>query len=311
MFKYLFSLLLMIFISFGLMSQTQFQNPGFEDWEEVGLGPDFMEPVNWSSIKTSDKDDLNTVAPVVWGISDEAHTGNHSVHLHNVGIFNIVATGTITNGRVHADYNPDLGYVFTDLDDGHWNTSFTGRPDSVVGWYKANPKPGDNPAIRIVLHTGYQQLPGDETNIVAEAMHNLPAEVVTEWTRFSAPFVYVNDDQPEYLLSILYSGNGTEAIADSEAWFDDVEMVYTTGIEEISAEDFHVFFANGELNVKLNESHPEIYQLRVFNILGKLIFSQQIESGSNSRIPLSTPAGMYIVSVNQSGKMLSKKVFIP
>ena len=306
MFKFLFSFLLSFFITFGLMAQTQFQNPGFEDWEEVGTP--YEEPVNWSSLKTSDT--LSNVSPVVMEISDDAHSGNHSVYLYNFEIFGIVATGTITNGRIHADYNPDLGYVFADIDDEQWHTSFTGRPDSVVGWYKANVQEGDNPAIRVVLHTGYQQLPGDMSNVVAEAMLNLPGETVTEWTRFSVPFVYEKDIQPEYLLSILYSGNGTEAIGGSEAWFDDVEMVYTTGIDEISAVDFHVFYANGKLNVKLHESTPEIYQLQIFNLLGKLVFSQQIESGINNSIPLSLPSGMYIVSVNESGKAISKKVFV-
>ncbi len=310
MFKNLLSIFILSFISVSLIGQTQFQNPGFEDWEEVGLGPDLMEPVNWSSIKTSDIEDLNTVAPVVWEISDEAHTGNHSVRLHNVSIFNIVATGTITNGRVHADFNPDLGYVFTDVDDDQWNTPFTARPDSVIGWYKANVEPGDNPAVRVVLHTGYQQLPGEESNIVAEAMLNLPGETVTEWTRFSVPFIYEKEINPEYVLSILYAGNGTEAVGGSEAWFDDVEMVYTIGIDEISAEDFQVYFANGKLNLSVNESRVQNYQLQVVDLRGQIVIKQQIQSGYNNSIPLSVPTGMYIVSIYKSGKAVSKKVIV-
>ena len=297
---------LFFFASVGLMAQTQFQNAGFEDWEEVGTP--YEEPVNWSSLKTADT--LSNLSPIVMEMSDDAHSGNYSVHLFNYEVFGIVATGIITNGRVHADFNPDLGYVFADLDDDQWNTPFTGRPDSIVGWYKANVEEGDNPAVRVVLHTGYQQLPGDMNNVVAEAMLNLPGQSVTEWTRFSAPFVYEKDINPEYVLSIFYSGNGTEAIGGSEAWYDDVEMIYTTGIDEIAEADFNVFYANGELNVNLSEKHPQIYRLQVFNIIGNEMLSRQIESGSNIHIPLSLPAGMYIVSIVDSGKAISKKVFI-
>jgi hypothetical protein len=310
MLKYLFSLLLMSFISFALTAQTQFQNPSFEDWEEVGLGPELLEPVNWSSIKTGDDDNINQVGPVIWEISNDAHEGEHSIRLFNVAVFGIVATGTITNGRVHADFNPDLAYVYTDTEDEHWNTPFTGRPDSVVGWYKANMEAGDNPAIRIVLHTGYQQLPGDMENVVAEAMLNLPAESVTEWTRFSVPFVYEKDIDPEYLLAILYSGNGTSAIGGSEAWFDDLAMVYPTAITEISAKDLRVFYTHGELNINLTEKHPQNYKLQIVDLMGRIVLKQEIHSGSNNRIPVQLNKGVYVVSILDAGGLLSKKIFI-
>ncbi len=310
MIKTLFFALLIAFFSSALVAQTQFENPGFEEWEEVGLGPDLMEPVDWSSIKTSDRDDLNQLAPVVWWPSDDAHSGDFSLHLKNAAVFGIVATGTITNGRVHADFNPDSGYVFTDLDDARWNTPFTGRPDSVAGWYKASPQPGDNPAIRVVLHTGYQQLPGDESNIVAEAMLNLPPEVVTEWTRFSAAFVYEKEVQPEYILGIFYSGNGTQAIGGSEAWFDDLELIYPTGVEEFQADNFRVFYVNGQLNVNLSEKNHQNIQLQLTDLLGHVIFKRQIEPMTPNSFSLDLPKGIYIATVWSEGTRLSKKLLV-
>ncbi len=38
----------------NLAFSQQMSNPSFEDWEDVGLGPDLFEPTHWSSIKTSD-----------------------------------------------------------------------------------------------------------------------------------------------------------------------------------------------------------------------------------------------------------------
>ena len=53
-----------LFISLSLIAQ-QPENPGFELWEDVGL--DNPEPVDWSSIKTSDGGSLvNAFAPYVW-----------------------------------------------------------------------------------------------------------------------------------------------------------------------------------------------------------------------------------------------------
>ena len=89
-------------------SQSQFENPGFEEWEDLDLPQ--PEPVNWSSIKTSRANPpyLNNSAPLVWWQSEDAHSGNYSVMLKNiyVSLIDKVATGTITNGRVNTELLP-------------------------------------------------------------------------------------------------------------------------------------------------------------------------------------------------------------
>lgn len=313
MFKNLLAVFILSFISVSLKGQAQFQNPGFEEWEEVGTP--YEEPVNWSSLKTSDNEFANDNAPRVLFRSDTlAHSGDYSVYLINefVTIINHVATGTFTNGRIHVHplLKPDSSSVITVVGDERWHTQFNQRPDSVSGWFLCSPQGDDFPTVKVILHQDSASSPGTEDEWIAMAYWEGPNTEVDTWTRFSVPFEYYNDETPEFVLSVITSGNGTEAVTGSEAWFDDIELVYVTGIDEISADDFHVFYANGELNVKLYESNPEIYQLQVFNLLGRPVLSQQIKSGSNSRIPLSVPTGVYIVSVVESGKSISKKVFV-
>ncbi len=114
-------------MSLSLVAQQQFENPGFEDWEDAGTV--IEEPTNWSSIKTSDAGQIiNDAAPVVWAQSDDAHSGNYSLKLFNTAAFTIVASGTISNGRVHADFNPELGYVYTQHDDDRWHTALAVIP---------------------------------------------------------------------------------------------------------------------------------------------------------------------------------------
>mgnify|MGYP001554473288 CR=1 FL=1 len=58
----------------SLYAQQQFDNPGFEEWDDAGTVID--EPVNWSSIKTGDGGTIiNDAAPVVWEQSTDAHSG--------------------------------------------------------------------------------------------------------------------------------------------------------------------------------------------------------------------------------------------
>ena len=87
---------------------------------------------------------------MVWGQSTDAHSGSYSLEMTNVTTFGIVANGTVTNGRIHADFNPSLGYVFTDQTDDTWNQSFSDTPDSLVGWYKYNPTGSDKGKVEAI-----------------------------------------------------------------------------------------------------------------------------------------------------------------
>ncbi len=316
MIKYILFSFLLISISFGieLQAQTQFDNAGFEDWEEIGFGAEIIEPVNWSSIKSTDNESLNNAAPIVWGRSDDAHTGNYSVYLHTVAVFGIVVTGTITNGRVHADFNPDLGYVYTDTIDNRWHTRISARPDSLVGWYKANPSEGDFPTVKVVLHTGYAQVSeaSDTSTYVASAKLNLPEETVTEWRRFSFPLNYYNDDMPEYALVIPTSSNGVYAVDLSEAWFDDIEFIYNDGtsIIEKDSDKLEVNIHNNQLSVFLRTNKKENYALSIHDINGKLLLNDSGISGQKNQYKLGLISGVYIVSVNYSGKILTKKIIL-
>lgn len=302
----LFSLLILTNL---LTAQQQIQNPGFELWEDAGTVED--EPVNWSSIKTSDDVFYNNLAPIVWGKSDDAHSGDYSLSLFNVGSL-VIATGTVSNGRYHTQLPADSSYVYTDLDDEQWHSSFTDRPDSVVGWFKCNPTDGDFGTVKFVLHTGYFQIPGDESNMVAEAYLELPTFEVDEWSRFSAPFEYFSSNNPEYYLSILTSGNGTEAKIGSTALFDDLEFIYNEdAIDEIHENLFSVIVKNQEINILINDNSQQLYELRLIDINGRTVLHSQITSGSNVTVNIGDlPLGLYIATANNSRKAYTKKVII-
>lgn len=299
----------LFFISGTLFAQ-QFENGSFDEWEDVGLGVDNMEPVNWSSIKTSDLDLINQNAPIVWSISDEAHSGDHSLYLINISTFGIVATGTITNGRVHGDFDPDKGYVFTDINDSRWNSPLTMRPDSVVGWYKCNPAEGDFATIKVALHTGDLQLPGDEANIVAIAYLELPSIVQDSWKRFSMAFEYFQSGAPEYYLSVITGGNGVNAVEGSEIWYDDLEFIYNPeSVDENLLEDVLVYSSNGKINVSLKVQNSE-FKIMVSDIMGRQVYVGNIVSGENLQIPTGISKGVFIVSFQNGSKRSSTKVIV-
>ncbi len=310
--RILLSLTALVFLAFCLNAQTQFENPGFEEWEAIDYGP-IPEPVNWSSVRTALPDNLAKLAPPVWDSSSDAHSGNYSLYLVNISTFGIVATGTMTNGRLFADLNPNKGFSYTDTHDGKYNTPLTHRPDSLTGWYKCNPKPGDFPTVKVILHTDSSSIPvTDSTNWIAYAFHNFPGTPVETWTRFSIPFHYLKEGNPEYILTIVTAGNGVSAIADSEAWYDDLKLIYNDGtdINEITANDLNVYVNHKILTVFLDDAHRTNVRLQVLDITGRPVHVSHISTGIQNRINLDVPTGIYIVVANVEGKVLTHKVLI-
>ena len=84
--------ILILFLSVSVIFAQQPPNPSFEEWEDAGTVVD--EPVNWSSIKTSDGGEfINNAAAQVWEQSTDAHHGNFSVKLTNVALIILVPDG--------------------------------------------------------------------------------------------------------------------------------------------------------------------------------------------------------------------------
>ena len=309
--KIISSILLIFFAVISAKAQYQFENPGFEVWEDVGLPVE--EPVDWSSIKTGDVPNLNIAAPVVWGKSNDAHSGNYSLHLFNVWVFliNQAAVGTVTNGRYHPDLVIENAFSYTDTTDGRWNTHMIGRPDSLVGWYKCYPETGDFGTVKAVLHRGYAQQPQGDTEWIGVAYYELPGDTVDVWTRFSVPFEYALDYTPEYILCYLTSGNGIDALGASSALFDDVELIYNPdGIDEFTVDNFTAFIRNRQLVVKVNESSGLKYQFSIFDITGRNVYTAELIGGQENFLSPNLNTGIYILKANIGDKILSKKFFI-
>ncbi len=307
-----------LFGIFSIHAQTAdtIENPGFEKWEvPFGLPVNHPEPVNWSSIKTSDNININPLAPINWAQSDTAHSGNYSLKLFDVSAFGLVATGTMTNGRVHAEVSTTESYIYTDTTNSLWNTRFTGHPDSLVGWFMCKPVSGDHGNVLVILHTGYARSPalnGDSTTWVARASFNLPHTKVETWTRFSVPFNYYSDKKPQYILIILTSGNGVHAIAGSSAKFDDLKVIYNnvTGIRNSQKGTLNVFAYNNMLRLELANAPRGIYKIRVLNILGRVQLATTLQSGEDKTINILLPTGIYLVQAQYGDNILVKKILI-
>lgn len=297
-------------------AQDQLQNVSFEDWEDILTSETdtIREPLNWSSLKTSDDPTLSSLAPVVCTRSSDAHSGEYSLELQNIKSF-IVANGVATNGRMHPNINTALAYIYTDTEDGQWNTPFTARPDSITGWIKYTPQGEDTLQIKVVLHRGPGKTPDADyaENWVGTAEYKSPVNSSEEWVRFSTPFIYFNDINPEYVLVTLNSGNGFKPVADSHLLVDDLEMIYNTpqSIENPLTKADGFLFAVGTRQLVMKDmNYTQFQTISIYDITGKLLWSDNISSEQVNIEAAQLKNGLYLVTLSGINTLFAQKVML-
>ncbi|MFO7670388.1 MAG: PCMD domain-containing protein [Bacteroidales bacterium] len=297
-------------------AQTQLENAGFELWEDILVSdPDTIrEPVDWSSLKTSDNPSLSTLAPVVCFRSNESHSGNYSLQLMNIQSF-IVANGVATNGRLHPSIISADSYIFTDTIDGQWNTPFTGRPDSLAGWFNYSPQGGDNFQIQVTLHQGFGKRPDpdDTENWVAEAEYTSPLDTEGGWARFSTPIHYFNETNPEYVLIVLNSGNGFEPVVGSVLLVDDLEMIYNSpqsNPDRLKQTKGYIYVVENRQLILKGLDPSQFQNIDIYDISGKLLWAGKLTADQFNIAPANLGTGLYLFKLSGRDIIFTQKVLL-
>jgi hypothetical protein len=296
----------------AVMFGQQIENPGFENWENAGTVKD--EPVDWSTIKTCDDPGIAAVAPITYDRVTDAHSGNYALKLYNVAVFGIIATGAITNGKFHAEYNLDSSYSYTDPSDPRWNTAFTYRPDSLTGWFKFFPKEDDAAQFKLILHVGDCQLPsnGTQDNWIGMAVNVTPRGVAyPEWTRFSVPFTYFSDGTPEYVLNVINSGDSTSAIDSSYLIVDDLQLIYNNaGIFDHQIPESYILSSADKLVIRTGNAEEFMNQwFYLIDIKGQTVLSRKLDNEVVMLPPDFTP-GIYVGVLAGKSQQHVQKIII-
>lgn len=221
--------------------QTQIANAGFETWDNVGSATE--EPTSFNSNKTGTG--LASSGPQTCSQATSPHTGTYCVRVETK--YYIVATvnGNVTSGVVNApSSNKSEGYLSAT---GANKIAFTGRPDSLVGWYKYTQATSGTGAtaeqgkVRVILHSGdyYDpEVPFNSNhadlsaNKIGDALYVTPASNQATWKRFSVPFNYVNGTVPSFAMVNITSSNNQLTVAPgftgtgSILFVDDLTAIY-------------------------------------------------------------------------------------
>jgi hypothetical protein len=325
-----FTTLVFIFCSVIVISQTQPQIPngGFENWENVGSSTE--EPTSWNSNKTGSG--LASTGPQTCYRETGGHSGTYCVRVETKYYILAVVNGNVTTGVVNApSSNKAEGFISAT---GANKIAFTGRPDSLVGWYKYTQATGGTGAsaeqgkVLAILHTGdfydpeapvngnHPDLSG---NKIGDALFVSPASNTTTWKRFSIPFTYASASNPDFILLNVTSSNNQTTVAPnsgstgSKLWLDDLEVIYNASIpssvNETKKSSFKIYTHDNTIYADLSKIN-EAATLNLFDLTGKLVMQTSLEKNEVNSIKLSNAinAGLYFYQVNINDQIISGKL---
>jgi len=209
-------------------AQTMIPNGGFENWQNVGNADE--EPTNWNGNKTASQ--FTGISPqTCFRESSNPHSGTYCLKLQNGNFFGTGINASITTSRIMApSTNPADGYMQTLTNNSDFNSTFTGRPDSLVTWIKFTQSGSDTAQIKVILHDSFDFTDPDQGSSAAHLIGIGQMEFdgsINSWTRVAIPINYVNGMTPSYIMIIATASKiPGSADANTIVWLDDMEAVY-------------------------------------------------------------------------------------
>lgn len=178
-------------------------NAGFEDWTQVGSRYD---PNNWNNLNPSTA--ILGVYTCTRASGIDKHSGNYAIKLQTKTVFFQTANGVATTGNLitTAPYGVTGG------------RPFTGRPDSISGWFKYAPAGADSGFVQFQLFAA-----GDTVGNVRFQTGNY---ATSTYTRFSAPIIYSSTATPDTALWLISSSRAANPIVNSALYLDDLQLIY-------------------------------------------------------------------------------------
>ena len=212
--------------------------------------------------------------------------------------------------------------------------AFTGRPDSLVGWYKYTQSTStggtgganETGKVRAILHKGNYydpetpsngNHPDSSANKIGDALFLTAAANVTTWTRFSVPFNYVLSSLPQYImLNCTSSSNQLTTVAGSTLYLDDVSVVYRSGVgiqdPEAVSQNIKLYVYDKIMYVDFLNREEAESTIAVYDLTGKKVSESRLSNNKINTINLNQLAsGLYLYQLignnfQKAGKLLIK-----
>lgn len=272
--KKLYAVLLFSLTLSVTFAQNPTPNAGFENWTQVG---NRFDPDNWNTLNPQ----TAIIGTLTCTRSTDAHSGSYAIKLTTKSVFGIIANGIATTGTLIT--TPPYGV--------NGGINYTGRPDSITGWYKYTPAGSDFGFVEF-------QLLDANNDSIGYVRFNTPNATVGTYTRFTAPIAYTSTATPTHSIWILSASPGTNPTVNSSIIVDDLELIFNgVGINS-PVNKLISLVKNPVIGEMIFDNIPDnSLSLNVIDIAGKIVLSKNLSTGKN-KIDVSTLVnGAYFYSI--------------
>lgn len=291
--KRLYTIIIFLSITSGVKAQNATPNAGFENWNAVG---NRFDPADWNNLNPSTA--IIGVLTCARASGADAHSGNYAIKLTTKLIpgFNIIANGIASTGTLIT--TPPYGVS--------GGIAYTGRPDSITGWYKYTPAGTDQGFVELQL------LGATNTDTIGYVRFETPNATVSTYTRFAAAVNYLSTATPSNSIWILSSSKGVGPIVNSQIFIDDIAMVFnSSSVNTINSKNEVTILGNViKEKIRFNYKNTGVYQFRLIDTAGRIVADTQLNS-QQSTVDVSSLDGLYFYTIeNNTGIINTGKIII-
>lgn len=291
--KRLYTTIFLILTAISIKAQNATPNAGFENWNQVG---NRFDPADWNNLNPTTG--IIGVLTCARASGADAHTGNYAIKLTTKLIpgFNVIANGIASTGTLIT--TPPYGVS--------GGIAYTGRPDSITGWYKYTPAGTDQGFVELQL------LGATNTDTIGYVRFETPNATISTYTRFAAAVNYLSTATPSNSIWILSSSKGVGPIVNSQIFIDDIAMVFNpSSVNSIDIKNEVTILGNIiKEKIRFNYKNTGVYQFKLIDTAGRIVKETQLNS-QQSTVDVSSLDGLYFYIIeNKSGIINNGKVII-
>lgn len=272
-------------------AQTTIPNAGFEDWTSAGS---YENPDSWDS-PNDVTSSLGKI--VVEKESSIVHGGSYSAVIKAESSI----AGTLPGILTLADFGFDLLSFSATIEGG---TPFTGRPYSMKGWVQYEPQNNDICLIGAFL---LKENAGSWDTIAIAGFDT--TVTLLSWTEFEAIFDYRNGDTPTHLNVILLPADRNNPQANSTLYVDDLSLVYTQSVSDISSMPRITSFQQNEL-LTIHVDGAESGKVQLSDVNGRRISETMLQEGFATIETSSIAHGVYLITCVFDQNSITQKVVL-